>query len=45
VELRSHRRHLAEMGRNARRVGMEKYDRYILAMEALDIIEKVKLSL
>jgi len=42
--LNSHRDELLEIGMNARRVAVDKYDRQKLAMEALNVIENVKLS-
>ena len=40
--LNDHRDEVLEMGKNARRVGVEKYDRQALAMQALAIIEEVR---
>jgi len=40
--LNSHREQVLEMGRNARRIAIEKYDRQKLAMETLGVITSVK---
>jgi len=43
--LSSHPQEVKQMGLNARKLAIERFDRDRLAMEALNVIEKVKLSL
>jgi len=40
--LNSHRQEVLDMGRNARQVAIEKYDRQKLTMEALEVITSVQ---